>query len=60
MLNGQDPFPSLEEFHTVKALVPGHDYQFKYRGVNIFGLGEFSDPVTVKAATHPDQVVITE
>lgn len=41
----------------MSLLQPGHDYNFKYRAINIFGIGEFSDVSTVKAATTPDRIL---
>ena len=32
------------------------DYKFKYRAINIFGVGAFSAESTVKAAMRPDQI----
>lgn len=40
----------------VTLLTPGQDYKFKYRAINIFGEGIFSDEVTVKAATAPEKI----
>ena len=37
-------------------LSPGHDYKFKYRAINIFGVGAFSAESTIKAASKPDQI----
>jgi hypothetical protein len=42
--------------HTVTLLTPGQDYKFKYRAINIFGEGVFSDIVTIKAATKPMKI----
>ena len=40
----------------VTLLQPGSSYKFKYRGINAFGEGEFSDESTVVAATKPDTI----
>jgi hypothetical protein len=56
-LFGAAPFHSLDETYTVGPLFPGHYYNFKYRAVNIFGLGAFSEVSTIQAATKPDQIV---
>jgi hypothetical protein len=37
-------------------LSPGQDYKFKYRAINIFGVGAFSAESTIKAASKPDQI----
>jgi hypothetical protein len=59
-VQGEYPWYSLRETRTVGLpgglLVPGRDYKFKYRGINLFGIGAFSSDVTVTAATKPDQV----
>lgn len=53
-LHGAAPWFSLDETFIVTLLSPGHDYKFKYRGINIFGEGAFSPESTIKAATKPD------
>jgi len=57
-LVGELPFYSLSQNYTVGLpqglLIPGVDYQFKYRAINIFGAGDFSDVSTIKAAMKPD------
>lgn len=55
-LTGSSPFYTLDQSYSVSLLQPGHDYNFKYRAINIFGVGEFSDISTIKAATNPDQI----
>lgn len=40
----------------VTLLQPGSSYKFKYRGINAFGEGEFSDESTIVAATKPDTI----
>lgn len=57
---GETPWFSLNEEYTVGLpvglLTPGVDYNFKYRGINIFGEGAFSAESTVKAAMKPDKI----
>jgi hypothetical protein len=38
---------------SVEQLTPGHGYQFKYRALNKYGWGEFSESVTFLAAAIP-------
>jgi hypothetical protein len=52
-LTGLDSY-SLSEYFKVDKLTPGQDYKFKYRAINIFGIGAFSEEYSVKAATKPD------
>lgn len=47
---------SLVTQFTVTGLTEGSNYSFKYAGKNIFGTGDFSDPVTFTAAEKPSQV----
>lgn len=42
--------------YTVYLLTPGQNYNFRYRGINMFGVGQFSSVTTVQAATKPDQI----
>lgn len=57
-VNGETPWFSMSEYFTVGLpvglLTPGQDYKFKYRAINIFGEGAFSEVSTVKAAMRPD------
>ena len=57
-VTGESPWFSLGDKFTVGLpdglLTPGLDYKFKYRGINLFGEGEFSAVSTVKAAMRPD------
>jgi hypothetical protein len=46
-LHGSSPFFTLDNSYTVELLQPGQNYQFKYRGVNIFGGGAFSAESTI-------------
>jgi len=50
----------MEEKHTVGLpvglLTPGRAYKFKYRAINIFGEGAFSQESTVIAAMKPDKI----
>ena len=47
---------SLNLSHTVSLLKPAASYRFKYRGINAFGVGDFSDETVVIAATVPDKI----
>jgi hypothetical protein len=38
-LVGASPFYTLDLSYAVTLLQPGHEYQFKYRAINIFGIG---------------------
>jgi len=53
-LVGNQPFYTLSNTYTVGLLTPGRWYYFKYRAINLFGLGAFSTPIKVQAATVPD------
>ena len=55
--HGAYPSYTLDETFIIKRLIPGHSYNFKYRAVNIFGAGAFSQVTTIKAATKPDQII---
>ncbi len=47
---------SLNLQHTVSLLKPAVSYRFRYRGINAFGLGDFSDETVVISATVPDKI----
>ena len=57
LVGGADPFLSLEfvisEATIFESLTPGHSYQFKYRALNKYGWGPFSQAVSFKAAAIP-------
>jgi hypothetical protein len=56
-LHGSSPYSLDTQFTVSTGITIGALYQFKHRARNIFGEGEYSDPVTVKAATKPDQIL---
>ena len=39
---------------TIIGLTQGQDYLFKVRARNVYGYGEFSDFVTIRASSVPD------
>jgi hypothetical protein len=49
--------PYLDLSYTVLSteqdLVPGNSYYFKYRALNKYGWGEFSEAITILAAAVP-------
>lgn len=45
---------NLESSRILSGLIQGTDYVFKTRARNIYGYGEFSDEVTIRAASVPD------
>jgi hypothetical protein len=50
-----DIIDSLDsEFIVTESVIAGGQHQFKHLAQNIFGDGEFSDVITIKAATKPD------
>jgi hypothetical protein len=44
-------------YTTSASLTAGSEYRFKYRAVNEFGPGAYSDIVTVRAADFPGKVL---
>jgi hypothetical protein len=54
-LIGGTSYRKLTSF-IVTGLTPGHWYNFRYRAKNDFGWGDFSDPVSVQAATMPVKI----
>ena len=46
----------MELTQVVTLLQPGSSYKFRYRGINVFGEGEFSDESTIVAAMNPDTI----
>jgi hypothetical protein len=60
-LIGNTPWFTLDDKFTAGLpdglLIPGQDYKFKYRGINLFGEGAFSAISTVKAAMRPDRIL---
>ena len=42
------------------GLVRGTSYKFKVRAQNIYGFGDFSEPVEIIASTVPDTMEIVE
>ena len=53
-MGGNSAFTSLS--YTKTGLVTGTDYKFKARASNLFGWGEFSDLVTIRADEVPAQI----
>ena len=49
---------ALQLSRVVTGLQQGSDYRFKVRAVNIYGPGEFSDVVTIRASDVPDSMDI--
>ena len=45
---------SLVLSKTIIGLTQGQDYLFKVRARNVYGYGEFSDLVTIRASSVPD------
>jgi hypothetical protein len=46
-------YNSLISTFIVTGLTPGQTYNFRYRALNAFGWGYYSDNSTIKAATAP-------
>ncbi len=38
------------------GILSGSSYQFRYRAENVYGYGDFSDVITIKAAQVPSQM----
>jgi hypothetical protein len=57
LVGGADAYMSLEfvlnEATIFESLTPGHSYQFRYRALNKYGWGPFSDVASFKAAAIP-------
>lgn len=51
---------NLELTKVLIGLTRGSDYIFKIRAQNIYGYGEFSDMVTVRASSVPDTMLMIE
>jgi len=50
--------PYLHPYFTViSGVTAGALYNFKYRARNVYGWGDFSDEVTLKAARQPEQML---
>jgi len=59
LVGGAEAYMSLEfvlnEATIFESLTPGHSYQFRYRALNKYGWGPFSDVASFKAAAIPLQ-----
>ena len=47
-------YQGMDLSKVLVGLVLGSDYQFKVRAQNVYGFGEFSDIVTIRASTIPN------
>lgn len=56
-LVGPSPASTATAFTVSTGVVSGTSYMFKVRAANVYGWGEFSSTVTVKAAAEPGQVI---
>ncbi|MCP3681809.1 MAG: fibronectin type III domain-containing protein, partial [bacterium] len=54
-LVGASATPSMALQYTLSSLISGKSYMFKYRGINIYGDGVFSNPTTIVAGNIPSQ-----
>jgi hypothetical protein len=55
-LIGEASDSTLTTFTISNGITTGELYKFRHRAKNIFGFGPYSDEVTIKAATKPDQM----
>ena len=53
-------YEGMELSKLVVGLVLGSDYKFRVRAQNVYGFGEFSDTVTIRASTIPNTMHIVE
>ena len=53
-------YQGMDLSKLVVGLVLGSDYQFKVRPQNVYGFGELSDTVTIRASTIPNTMNIVE
>ena len=53
-------YQGMDLSKVLVGLVLGSDYQFKVRAQNVYGFGEFSDIVTIRASTIPNTMNIVE
>ena len=53
-------YQGMDLSKVLVGLVLGSDYQFKVRAQNVYGFGEFSDTVTIRASTIPNTMNIVE
>jgi hypothetical protein len=53
-LVGESADSLASSFVVTSGVVRGGQHAFKHRAKNIFGWGEYSDEVSIKAATRPD------
>jgi hypothetical protein len=51
---------NLELSKILYGLTRGTDYQFKVRAQNVYGYGEFSDVVTIRASSVPDTMIMVD
>ena len=61
---GVAPFSTTQTYSvTGSSITAGMTYKFRYRAINVFGWGPFSDSVDIIAAEIPDQmapVIVTQ
>ena len=53
---GESPYSTSETYTLSGGIIAGRNYKFRYRALNIFGWGEFSEQGTVLAAAEPARI----
>ena len=56
-LVGPSPASTAETFTVSTGVVSGTSYMFRIRAANVYGWGDYSSTVTIKAAAKPAQVL---
>ena len=55
-LVGVQPAYLSTSYLVTTGVVQGQSYEFRIRAKNIYGWGEFSDQITIRASTYPQQI----